>query len=133
MEKSPLVIFPQVKVETLKFQQFYLVKFKVSTLTYGKMTRGHFSIINKFLQLKKDFSNLEPEGQGWRIIMEVTRLLLLGLFYTKHMQIYVLFCTRLYMKRFSNVIQNADFNHYLMFAKLLFTQPISDSPTKKNQ
>ena len=37
----------------------------------------------------------------------------------------------MYMKRFSNVIQNADFNHYLMFAKLLFTQPISDSPTKR--
>ena len=37
----------------LKFQQFYLVKFKVSTLTYGKMTRGHFSIINKFFKFKK--------------------------------------------------------------------------------
>jgi hypothetical protein len=37
----------------MKFHQFYLVKFKVSTLTYGKMTRGHFSIINKFFKLKK--------------------------------------------------------------------------------
>ena len=53
MEKWPEVIFPLVKVETLKFQQFYLVKFKVSTLTYGKMTRGHFSIINNFFKFKK--------------------------------------------------------------------------------
>ena len=30
--------------------------------------------------------------------MGVTRLLLLGLFYTIQMQIYVLFCTRLYFK-----------------------------------
>jgi hypothetical protein len=51
----------------------------------------------KFLNLKKGFSNLEPEGQGRRIIMVVTRLLLLGLFYTIQMQIYVLFCTRLYI------------------------------------
>ena len=50
-----------------------------------------------FLKLKKGFSNLEPEGQGWRIIMGVTRLLLLGLFYTIQMQIYVLFCTWLYV------------------------------------
>ena len=32
---------------------------------------------------------MEPEGQGQRIIMGVTRLLLLGLFYTIQMQIYV--------------------------------------------
>ena len=50
------VIFPLVKVETLKFQQFYLVKLKLSTLTYGKMTSGHFSIINKFFEFKKKSS-----------------------------------------------------------------------------
>ena len=51
-------------------------------MTHGKMTRGHFSIINKFLNLKKGFSNLEPEGGGRGIIMGVTRLLLLEPFYT---------------------------------------------------
>ena len=54
-----------------------------------------FPLYTNFLNLKKGFSNLEPEGQGRRIIMGVTRLLLLGLFYTIQMQIYVLFCTRL--------------------------------------
>ena len=47
--KMTEVIFPSVKVETLKFQQFYLVKLKVSTLTYGKMNSGHFSIINRLI------------------------------------------------------------------------------------
>ena len=84
-----------VKVEILKFQQFYLVKFKVLTLTYGKVTSGHFPIIYFLKILKNDLSNLEPEGQGYGIIMGVTRLLLLGLFYTIQMQFYVLFCTRL--------------------------------------
>ena len=63
-----------------------------------------FSHYNFFLNLKKDFSNLEPEGQGCGIIMGVTRLLLLGLFYTIQMQFYVLFCTRL---------QNVSFFRYL--------------------
>ena len=36
----------------------------------------------KVLDFKKVFSNLEPEGQGRGIIMGVTRLLLLGPFYT---------------------------------------------------
>ena len=76
MEKWPVSEEFYVKVETLKFQQFYLVKFKVS---------------------KKGFSNLEPEGQGRGIIMGVTRLLLLGPFYTIQMQFYILFCTRLYI------------------------------------
>ena len=38
--------------------------------------------MKKILDLKKAFSNLELEGQGRGIIMGVTRLLLLGLFYT---------------------------------------------------
>merc|ERR1712051_129716 len=58
---------------------------------------GNFKLWKKVLNLKEGFSNLEPEGQGRRIIMGVTLLLLLGLFYTIKMQIYVLFCTRLYM------------------------------------
>ena len=56
------------------------------------MTSGHFSIINIFfLNLNKGFSNLEPAGQGRGIIMGVTRLLLLGPFYTIQMQFYLLF------------------------------------------
>ena len=38
--------------------------------------------MKKLWDLKKLFSNLEPEGQGRGIIIGVTRLLLLGLFYT---------------------------------------------------
>ena len=38
--------------------------------------------MEKLWDLKKVFSNLEPEGWGRGIIMEVTRLLLLGTFYT---------------------------------------------------
>ena len=38
--------------------------------------------MKKFWDLKKGFSNLELEEQGWGIIMGVTRLLLLGPFYT---------------------------------------------------
>ena len=38
--------------------------------------------MKKLWDLKKVFSNLEPEGQGRGIIMGVTRLLLLGSFYT---------------------------------------------------
>ena len=34
------------------------------------------------MRFKKGFSNLKLEGQGWGIIMGVTRLLLLGQFYT---------------------------------------------------
>ena len=43
------------------------------------------------------FSNLELEGKGGGIIMGVTRLLLLGQFYTIQIQFYVLLCTRLYV------------------------------------
>ena len=50
-----------MKVETRKFQKFYLVKFKVSTLTCGKMIRGHFSITNIFFKLKKGFNNLDEK------------------------------------------------------------------------
>ena len=38
--------------------------------------------MKKLWDLKKVFSNLEPEGQGRGIIMRVTHLLLLELFYT---------------------------------------------------
>ena len=38
--------------------------------------------MKKLWDLKKLFSKLEPEEQGWGIIRGVTRLLLLGLFYT---------------------------------------------------
>ena len=51
----------------------------------------------KIMRFKKVLSFLELEGQGHGIIMGVTRLLLLGLFYTIQMQFYVLFCTRLYL------------------------------------
>jgi len=47
MEKLPVSKFPEVKVETLKFQQFYLMKFRVSTLTSGNFETGHFSIMKK--------------------------------------------------------------------------------------
>ena len=97
--------------------------FKFKKYVYnGKMTNGHFSIgqswnfkfhkvrllkfqsfnfdlRKNFLNLKKGFSNLEPEGQGPGIIMGVTRLLLLGPFYTMQMQFYVLFCTQLYNRK----------------------------------
>ena len=82
MEKWPVAEFPEVKVETLKFQQFYLMKFQVSTLTSGNSATGHFSIMKKLWELKNVLSNLEEEGQGQGIIMGVTRLLLLGPFYT---------------------------------------------------
>ena len=39
---------------------------------------GHFSIMKIFWDLKKVFTNLEPEGQGGGIIMGVSRLLLIG-------------------------------------------------------
>ena len=38
--------------------------------------------MKKLSDLKKVLSNLEPEGQGRGIIMGVTRLILLGQFYT---------------------------------------------------
>ena len=41
-----------------------------------------FQFMKKSWDLKRVFSNLEPEEQGHGIIMGVTRLLLLGLFYT---------------------------------------------------
>ena len=74
-----------------------------------KMTRGHFSIMNYFCDLKKVFSNLNTEGQRGAIIMKVTRLLLLGLFYTIQMQIYVLFCTRLYRISANSFLGNYSF------------------------
>ena len=46
--------------------------------------------------LKRVFSNLELEGQGFGIIMEVTRLLLLGPFYYIQTNFSILFCTQLY-------------------------------------
>ena len=41
-----------------------------------------FNFETIILNLEKVFSNLEPEGQGGGIIMGVTRLLLLGPFYS---------------------------------------------------
>ena len=52
--------------------------------------------MKKLRDLKKVLSNLEAEGQGRGFIMGVTRLLLLGPFYTIQMQFSILFCTRLY-------------------------------------
>ena len=49
------------------------------------------------MRFKKLFSNLEPEGQGQGIIMEVTRLLLLGLFYTIQTKRDQTLCTRVYV------------------------------------
>ena len=77
----------------------YLMKFQVSTLTSGNSATGHFSIMKKLWELKNDLSNLEEEGEGRGIIMGVTRLLLLGPFYTIQIQINVLFCTRLYISK----------------------------------
>ena len=58
------------------------MKFQVSILTRNSSETGHFSIMKKLWDLKKVYSNLEPERQGRGIIMGVTRLLLLGPFYT---------------------------------------------------
>ena len=72
---------------------------------YEKKYQAFFNILTEPLLVQKlmihqqkahDLSYLEPEGQGRGIIMGVTRLLLLGPFYTIKMQFYVLFCTRLY-------------------------------------
>ena len=66
-------------------------------LTKKSSETSHFSIMKKLWDLKNVFSNLELEEQGRGIIMGVTRLLLIGPFYTKKDQFYVLFCTRLYL------------------------------------
>merc|ERR1712051_613304 len=66
MENWPLSEEFYVKVESLKFQQFHLMKFDFFQ---------SFNFDQKFL------SNLEVEGQGRGIIMGVTHLLLLGPFY----------------------------------------------------
>ena len=107
---SNLIIFSQWKNDQfqrnfrskLKFWNFsnftigYLIFFCVSTLTLNFSETGHFSIMKKLWDLKKLFSNLEPEGQGQGIIMGVTRLLLLGLFYTIQTKGDQTLCTRVY-------------------------------------
>ena len=52
--------------------------------------------MKKLWDLKKVFSNLELEGQGRDTIMGVTRLLLLGLFYTIQTKRDQTICTRVY-------------------------------------
>ena len=42
----------QVKVESLKFKQFYLTKFYLSTLTEKSAETGHFSIMKKIVRFK---------------------------------------------------------------------------------
>ena len=59
--------------------------------------------MKKLWDLKKLFSNLEPEGQGRGIIMGVTRLLLLGLFYTIQTKRDQTICTRVYNKNHTRV------------------------------
>ena len=54
--------------------------------------------MKKLWDLKKALGNLEAEGQGRGTIIGVTRLLLLGQFYTIKIQFYVLLCTRLYFQ-----------------------------------
>ena len=71
------ILFIQGSYETLAS-----LEFRVSNLTQNSSETGHFSIMKKLRDLKKVFSNLELEGQGCGIIMGVTRLLLLGPFYT---------------------------------------------------
>ena len=53
--------------------------------------------MKKLWDLKKVFSNLELEGQGRDTIMGVTRLLLLGLFYTIQTKRDQTLCTRVYL------------------------------------
>ena len=72
-------------MKVLNFSNFTLWNltfFSVSTLTYNSSETSHFSIMKKLWDLKKVFSNLEPEGQGRGIIIGVTCLLPLGPFYT---------------------------------------------------
>ena len=79
MEKWPVSVQSKFnskihKVKLLKFQNFnFDLKF---------LWNWSFFIMKKLWDLKKVFSNLELEGQQFGIIMGVTRLLLLGPFYT---------------------------------------------------
>ena len=61
--------------------------------------------MKKIWDLKNVLSNLEEEGKGRGIIMEVTGLLLLGPFYTIQIKFYVLFCTRLYISLCDQIVQ----------------------------
>ena len=86
------------------------MKFQVSTLTWNSSKNGHFSIMKNFWDLKKVFTNLEPEGQGRGIIMGVTRLLLLKGHFTTYRPIFytflhttVLILVQCYIFSFSNV------------------------------
>ena len=60
--------------------------------------------MKKLWDLKKVFSNLELEGQGHGIIMGVTRLLLLGPFYTIQTKRDQTFCTRVYYRVFTTLV-----------------------------
>ena len=73
----------------------------------------------KILDLKKVFSNLETEGQGRGTIMGLTRLLLLGPFYTIQIKFYVPFCTRLYILWYIQFLRsiNAQLADRLILAK----------------
>ena len=63
--------------------------------------------MKKLLDLKKVLSNLEPEGQGRGIIMGVTRLLLLGPFYTIQTKTDKTFLSRVY--HLSHMSQKGDY------------------------
>ena len=52
-----------------------------TALTWNICETGRFSIMKKLWDLKYNLSYLKLEGQGRGIIMEVTRPLLLELFY----------------------------------------------------
>ena len=62
----------------------------------------HHDYNGKMLDLKKVFSNLEPVGQGRGIIMGLTRLLLLGPFYTIQTN-FMYFFALLYFLLFGNL------------------------------
>ena len=73
-----------VKVESLKFQQFYLMKFDFFqgfNFDLKFLWNWSFFYTEKIMRFKKVLNNLEAKGQGLGIIMGVTLLLLLWPFY----------------------------------------------------
>ena len=79
-------------------------------MTYNISETSHFSVMKKLWDLNKGFSNLELEGHGRGIIMGMTRLLLLGLFYTIQTKrdqtfwrgVYLFSCKEEFLKIFSD-------------------------------
>ena len=64
--------------------------------------------MKKLWDLKKLFGNLEPEGQGRGIIMGVTRLFLLGLFYAIQTKSDQTLCTPVYVLAGAYYFQNSE-------------------------